>query len=115
YAPVHRPRRPFFAPARVGGVERRLTGERGHLALRGALLLRVLESGRVAPRALLERLAKERPPPPALPRARGAVGETERREPKLAVRDEAQHVDGGAGGIERREVLAGPGPRQAGL
>src|SRR6185503_7671124 len=105
-------RRAVVAPARVGGVERRVTGERGHLVLRGRLLLRILESGRVAPGALVERLAQEGLHLPDLPGIRGAVGETERRQPKLAVRDEAQHVDGGLGGVESREVLAGRAPGQ---
>src|SRR6185312_17485985 len=69
-------RRAVVAPARVGGVERRLTGERGHLALRGTLLLRVLESGRVAPGAILERLAQEGPHLPELAVVRRTVGET---------------------------------------
>src|SRR4029079_1140831 len=108
-------RRAGGAAARWGGLERRVTGERGHLVLRGRLLLRILESGRVAPGALVERLAQEGLHLPDLPGIRGAVGETERRQPKLAVRDEAQHVDGGLGGVESREVLAGraPGQREA--
>ena len=105
-------RRAVVAPARVGGVERRVTGERRHLALRGSLLLRVLEAGRVAPGALLERLAQEGLHLLELAVVRRTVGETDRREAQLAVRDEAQHVDGGPGGVESLEVLAGRAPGQ---
>ena len=108
----HRVRRAVVSFARVGGVERRVTGERRHLARRGGPLLRVLEPGRVTPGSLVERLAQQRLHLRELAVVRGPVGETERREAQLAVRDETQHVDGGPGGVEPLEVLAGRAPGQ---
>src|SRR6188472_1773638 len=98
--------------ARVGGVERRVTGERRHLARRGGPLLRVLEPRRVTPGSLIERLAQQHLHLRKLAVVRGPVGETERREAQLAVRDETQDVDGGPGGVEPLEVLAGRAPGQ---
>ena len=53
----HRVGSALVALARVRRVERRLPGQRRQLVLAGSLLLRVLEPGRVAPGAVVERLA----------------------------------------------------------
>ena len=102
------------AAPRVGGVERPaarrhraqaldLGGGRGRL--RG-----VLQAGRVAPRALLERLLERARHRRQLVRRGGAVREADRRQPQLPVRDEAEHVDGRAGALQPLEVAGRRAP-----
>ena len=101
----------LVALARVRRVERRLPRQRRQLVLARRLLLRVLEPGRVAPRALVERLAQQHLHLGELSRVGRPVGEAERRQPQLAVRDEAEDVHRGPRGLERLEVLARGAPR----
>ena len=63
---------------------------RDELVLVGSPLGRVLETGRVAPGALLERLVEEVAHLRQLVRSRGTVFEPYHRQPDLAVRREAQ-------------------------
>ena len=73
---------------------------------------RVLEPGGVPPGALGERLAQELRHRAALGGRRRTVGEPDRGEPQLAVRDEAEDVDRRPCGLEAVEVLPRARPRQ---
>ena len=106
----HRVGGALVALARVGRVEGRLPRQRRQLVLARRLLLRVLEPGRVAPGAVVERLAQQHLHLGELGGVGRPVGQAERRQPQLPVRDEAEHVDGGPAGLERLEVLAGRAP-----
>ena len=89
---------------------------RDELVLVGAALGRVLEAGRVAPGSLLERLVEEVAHPRQLVRSRRPVLEADHRQPDLAVRGEAEHVDRRRRLLEALEVARGrrPGERHVG-
>ncbi len=86
---------------------------RDELVLVGAALGRVLETGRVTPRALFERLVEQVAHLRELVGPRGPVFEPDDRQPDLAIRYEAQHVDRGRRLLEPLEVTGGrrPGKR----
>ena len=83
---------------------------RDELVLVGSPLGRVLEPGRVAPGALLERLVEQVAHLRQLVRSRGPVLEPDHRQPELAVRHEAEHVDRRGRLLQPLEVAGGRRP-----
>jgi hypothetical protein len=96
----------------VRRVERRAPRERHDLIVGCRRLLRVLESRRVSPRTLGERLPQQRLHLVALRRRRRTIGKPHRREPQLAVRNEGGDVDRRPRRLERVQVLPCRPPRR---